>query len=112
MRYGIYIQVGLSGKDMTSKAYSFILEARKENNLNKLLRSIVSDKIANKGQRKAFFIVVPGDPEQLTINKIGKLNQYKSEEIFLFKFDENWKKVFMINSRLMVARTYDIKELL
>ena len=65
-KYSYPIVVGLTAKDIMTSQYNFILNYRKETDLNKLINDIIKEKLSQKDKSKLtkqFFVIIPTQTE-------------------------------------------------
>lgn len=106
--YAYNTHITLTAKDIITKEYNLNFKNRSETNLNKLINSIIEEKINSKDKDdliKSFFVIVPRTDK--IIGDIGKQVVFMSSDntnTFFCQFDTRMEFVAVFNQDLTINK--------
>jgi hypothetical protein len=107
-KYSIITQVSLTAKDIKAKGYRFNISIVSQDNLNHIVKNIVTDQNTTKFL-KDFFVIIPNNNQKQNFQKEGVImNQYKSENIYFFRYDSTGKKIALLNELGLQENIFDV----
>ncbi len=112
MQYSYPIQIALTAKDIVTEQYSFVLNYRKEADLNELIKKIIREKLSDKNKEKvitSFFVIIP------KVNKVQKVKNYSltfmnsdASNTLFCEFDKTMKFVAVMNQDGTLQQQIDL----